>query len=296
MEKKINIDIERLLRTKSWSQLNADDVLQVKELLSTAQEYEAMRALVLELRSAAQSDDSILPSEDVRRNLLEAFEDEQRKRRALWWNGLLISLKDKLRFDIPAMRYGVSGAFALLLLFVAFRVFTSGEAQTDAIVKSEPTPVVNPSQDMDSSEKEIQFAVKADSSPIENSAPTVQEKNLTPSVTSQPPANSLATATVKSPDIDTTSIEPVVAVNSGIDSLNNIVAAGSNTNAFITSGSATVLTNNATAPINLTWSNATYTDAGTSSIVGTAVYNLGPEKTRSLASDAGLIRTYYSLR
>lgn len=293
MEKEINLDMERLLRAKSWSQLNAEELREVKQFIGTEQEYESMRMLVLELRSSVQSDDSMLPSEDVRRNLLEAFENEQRKRRALWWNGLLISMKDKLRFDIPVVRYGVSGAFALLLLFVAFRFFTSGESQSDLIVKNEPTPIVNPSQNTDSSEKEIQVAVNTDSSPAESRAPVVADNYSNVPIVQQSRTNSSATVNnEQSPLVDTTA----VAANVISDSSNILAMSVDPANTFLTSGSATALTVNATATMNYTWASPTFTDAGSLNIVGTAVYNLGPEKTRPLASDAGLVRTYYSLR
>lgn len=292
MEKEINIDIERLLRSKSWSQLNAEDLLQVKEYLSTEQEYEAMRALVLELRSAVQTDEALKPASEIRDNLLAAFDAEQSKRRALWWNGLLISMKDKLRFDIPAIRYGVSGAFVLLLLFVAFRFFTNGDAHPDVIVKNETAPVLNPAQNNDSVANEIQFAVNTDSSSIENEAPLIQEQELRMPVTQQPQTNSLATTVDQAPMVDTTA----AVANVMIDSSNIAALAVSPVNAFLTSGSATAVTINATAPLNYTWSNTTFTDAGSSIVVGTAVYSVGPEKTRPLASDAGLVRTYYSLR
>lgn len=293
MEKEINTDMERLLRSKSWSQLSAEEMREVKQFIGTEQEYESMRMLVLELRSSVQSDDSLEPSEDVRQNLLEAFENEQRKRRALWWNGLLISFKDKMRFDIPAVRYGVSGAFVLLLLFVAFRFFMSGEAQTDVIVKNEPTPVVNPSQNMDSSEKEIQVAVKTDSSPAENKAPIVADDYSTAPVVQQSRTNSAATVNNdRSPLVDTTA----VAANVISDSSNILAMSVDPANTFLTSGSPTALTVNATATMNFTWSAATNADLGSSNVIGTTVYTLGPEKTRPLASDAGLVRTYYSLR
>lgn len=293
MEKEINLDMEHLLSSKSWAQLNTEELREVKQFVGTEQEYESMRMLVLELRSSVQSDDSLVPSEDVRQNLLEAFENEQRKRRALWWNGLLISLKDKMRFDIPAVRYGVSGAFVLLLLFVAFRFFASGESQLGVIVKNEPTPVVNPSQNMDSSEKEIQVAVNTDSSPAENRAPVVADNYSNVPVVQQSRTNSSATVNNdRSPLVDTTA----VAANVISDSSNIAALTVEPANTFLTSGSATALTVNATTTMNYSWTTATYTDAGTSNVVGTAIYTLGPEKTRPLASDAGLVRTYYSLR
>lgn len=293
MEKEINLDMERLLRSKSWAQLNSEELREVKQFIGTEQEYESMRMLVLELRSSVQSDDSLVPSEDVRQNLLEAFENEQRKRRALWWNGLLISLKDKMRFDIPAVRYGVSGAFMLLLLFVAFRFFTSGESQPDVIVKNEPTPVVNPSQNMDSSEKEIQVAVNTDSSPAENGAPVVADNYSNVPVVQQSRTNSAATVNNdQSPLVDTTA----VAANVISDSSNIAALTVEPANTFLTSGSATALTVNATATMNYSWTAATNTDLGSSNVIGTTVFSIGPEKTRPLASDAGLVRTYYSLR
>lgn len=293
MEKEINMDMERLMRSKSWAQLNAEELREVKQFVGTEKEYESMRMLVLELRSSVQSDDSLVPSEDVRQKLLEAFENEQRKRRALWWNGLLISLKDKMRFDIPAVRYGVSGAVVLLLLFVAFRVFTSGESQTDVIVKNEPTPVVNPSQNMDSTKKEIQVAVNTDSSPAENKAPVVADNYSTAPVVQQSRTNSSATViNDQSPLVDT----PAVAVNVIPDSLNIVALTVEPANAILTSGSATALTVNATATMNYSWTTATYTDSESANVVGTTVFSIGPEKTRPLASDAGLVRNYYSLR
>ncbi len=293
MEKEINLDMERLLRSKSWAQLNAEELREVKQFIGTEQEYESMRMLVLELRSSVQSDDTLVPSEDVRQNLLEAFENEQRKRRALWWNGLVISLKDKMRFDIPAVRYGVSGAFALLLLFVAFRVFTSGESQSDVIVKNEPTPVVNPAQNMDSTKKEIQVAVNTDSSPAENQAPVVADDYSAAPVVQQSSANSSATV---SNDQSTFVDTPAVAVNVIPDSLNIVALSVEPATVFLTSGNSTVLTTNGATPMNFTWTAATYTDSGSANVVGTTVFSIGPEKTRPLASDAGLVRNYYSLR
>lgn len=292
MEKEINIDIERLLRSKSWSQLNTDDMRQVKDYLNTEQEYEAMRALVLELRSAVQTDEALKPASEIRDNLLAAFDAEQSKRRALWWNGLLISLKDKLRFDIPAIRYGVSGAFVVLLLFVAFRFFTNGDAHPNVIVKNETAPVVNPAQNNDSVANEMQVAVNTDSSSIENTAALIQEQELRMPVTQQPQSNTLATTVDQSPMVDSAA----AVANVMIDSSNIATLAVWPANALLSSGSATVLTNSATAPMNYTWSNTTFTDAGSSIVVGTAVYSVGPEKTRPLSSDAGLVHTYYSLR
>lgn len=291
MDKEINFDMEQLLRNKSWSQLSSSELNQVKQAGITSVEYEAMRAMVLELRSSGNSDDVMIPSETVHVELLDAFDNEQRKRRALWWNGLFISIKDKLRFDIPAIRYGVSGALVLLLVFAAFRFFSVGEQKTDAIVKNESAPVIDPVDDVDSSEKEIKLAVNTDSPSVEIKAPSVPEIEFSAPIVQQTRPNSQVPAIDKSPVMDTA----VVAANVVVDS-SNILAVVTPANAILTSGSAIQLSSNSTAPLNFTWNAATPADVGSTTVYGITTVTFGPEKTRSLSSDPAIVRTYYTLR
>lgn len=144
------IDVEHLLRSKSWDQLNEQERSVSTELFSGEGEYTHVRNLMHELRSESGiQEEEMKPSAYVRENLLAAFEDEQRRRRVLWWNSLGFWLRDQLRFDIPAVRIAVAGLIVTLGIVAVTKL---SDNNNDAVIvnndKSQPAPkVVLPGQE-----------------------------------------------------------------------------------------------------------------------------------------------------
>lgn len=132
-----SIDLEQLLRTKSWEQLSDAERTEMMNVVSGREEYMRMFAMTNQLMSGSGvHDEELKPSENTRQNLMNAFVGEQRKRRAAWWTSLWYNLSDKLRFDIPIVRIAVAAVLLLAGVFgVAKMMEKSDEPQ---IVKTEP--------------------------------------------------------------------------------------------------------------------------------------------------------------
>ncbi len=115
-----SVDLEQLLRTKSWEQLSEAERTEMLTVVSGREEYMRMFAMTNQLMSGSGvHDEDLKPAENIRENLMNAFAGEQRKRRAAWWSSLWYGLSDKLRFDIPMVRIAVA---AVLLLAGVFGV------------------------------------------------------------------------------------------------------------------------------------------------------------------------------
>jgi hypothetical protein len=140
------IDVEQLLRDKSWEQLNADERNAAAEAFGDETGYERVRAMTDELRSGAGiEEEELKPQVQVRENLLAAFDDEQRRRRVLWWNSLGFWLRDKLRLDIPVVRFAVAGVILVLGIFTVMQV-TTNEIPERNIAGNHPVPPI-PAED-----------------------------------------------------------------------------------------------------------------------------------------------------
>lgn len=137
-----NVDLEQLLRTKAWEQLTGEEQAEVKKVLAGADEYMRMFAMTNRLiASSGVHDEALKPPAQMRANLLNAFANEQRKRRAAWWDSLWYGLSDKLRFDIPAVRIAMATVVVALCVFGALRMMDSNDAPQ--VVKNEATAPVN---------------------------------------------------------------------------------------------------------------------------------------------------------
>ncbi|HTL80813.1 MAG TPA: SprB repeat-containing protein [Bacteroidia bacterium] len=102
-------DIEALLAEKSYRELYAEEKKFVLEHLASQEEYERMRETLLSIRGGVGGDkEDLHPGEHVRERLMKEFEEKKRRGAIIWWNGLLIGMRDTLRFDLPIVRYGVA--------------------------------------------------------------------------------------------------------------------------------------------------------------------------------------------
>lgn len=286
----MNVDIENLLRNKSWSQLNADERARLKEWAGNENEYESVRGMFLELRAGAFTDETLQPSAEIHKNLLDAFNTEQRKRRALWWNAFLFSFRDRLRFDIPAIRYGFAGAFVLLLIISAFRFFGSVDENAPLIVKNE-TKSESPAFPVDSTEQKT--AVQQPEQ--EEGQQSGKNDNYVTATTAVPSNANISKDHIQSSSpVDSGVVVQNHAPDSVVTVGSNVLAVNSTTDLF-TSGSSTNLTFSGTPTANYTWNTSpalTFTYPAANGVT----VSLGPEKTRSLQNDAVVLQHIYTLR
>ncbi len=287
----MNVDIENLLRNKSWSQLNADERARLKEWAESESQYESVRGIFLELRAGAFADETLMPSAETHRNLLDAFDEEQRKRRALWWNAVLFSLKDKMRFDIPVVRYSYAGAFVVILLLTVFRFFSASDENIPAIAKNENKsvdPIAPPDSSVEKTALQLPEHVDVKKESQGKPEPQNEIRSYVPVHT-----NTIADSDpgAINPEVDTN----LLAQNNGVDTLANVLAVTDAGTSMLTSGASINLSMSSVPTVNYTWvGNPTSTYSV--NVVGTTYVTLGPEKTRSLQSDAAALHTFYTLR
>ncbi len=137
-----NIDIEQLLRSKSWQQLSEREKEEVLNFVSGEAEYARMQNMTTQLMSeAGLNDDELKPSASLKANLMDAFADEQKKRRALWWHSLRYRLNDLFRFDIPVVRIAVVGVILILAVFGAVNLLQ--DKTTPVVVKNDQVAPVD---------------------------------------------------------------------------------------------------------------------------------------------------------
>jgi hypothetical protein len=135
------MDVEQLLRSKTWEQLSAEEQAEVKKLLSGRDEYMRMFVMTNQLMSSSGvHDEELKPSAQTRENLLNAFADEQRKRRAAWWSSLWYGLSARLRFDIPIVRIAVAAVVVACCIAGAVQ-FMDKEAAPQVVKNENVAPV-----------------------------------------------------------------------------------------------------------------------------------------------------------
>jgi len=298
-------DAEQLLRDKSWDQLNASELKVAQELFSGPAEYERMRSTAHRLRSSAGIvADEWIPAKHIREDLLIAFDDEQKRRRSLWLNSLVFWFRDRLRLDIPAVRYSVAMVVLLVGIFTLFRLFSGDVNNQVNIVASnnvKPDTSVRPGV-VDSQSALVstpQVVSKIDS--LNDKEPMDQRKKAR-SNTTQPdpltvtPSTIPTTAIVKStPSSDSSSM--VVGVNSGNDTLETPIAVTTLTGSgpALCCGSSSVFTTSPTAnsTASYAWSSTVPITVNVSSVYAVSGQIV---KARSLSNDEEVLDVFFTLQ
>ncbi len=306
-----SVDVEKLLREKSWAQLTNEEKSAISDAFSGEEEYEQMRSMVHQLRSASGIlDEDLVPSKHVRADLLAAFDDEQRRKRVIWWNSLGFWFRDRLRFDIPAVRYAFAGVILILGIVSVFRlVNTNNLPENNTIVKNEPAQTVPLAPNENNA---IVVPVPELPAPSENDVPViVQNGNNDQS----PKTNLQKDPSEATPKVIPNNPNPVVDVNQrqaqqdsiGRIAIANIVPIDSNALPIV------VLTNNAVdacctgatqvllaSPAN---TNAIYNWSPTSmgNVTSGVVFVNGgtvglPPTSRALVEDEHVINVFFALR
>lgn len=290
-------DAEQLLRTKSWTQLTEDERKAAEEIFSGEHEYERMRNVMLNLRAGAGiEDEELVPDTRVRENLLAAFEDEQRRRRVLWWNSLGFWFRDQLRLDIPAVRIAVAGVILFIGIVAVYKLTESNSNSTPAIVnqdntKPKPspqnpspdavtpvpqTPQVADQQQKDGNAGDPQKVVPAPDNNKKNAVTDLQNNNgPSPSPVYQPLTLDTNTAVANGTQDTMLSVVPLtISVTP-----TSIVCCGT---------SSTVNAATTSLPYNLTWTN--------NSVTPVTTFNVVTPNNRSLASDQEVVNVFFALK
>jgi len=80
-------DLEHLMLNKSFDQLLPDEKQFVEQHVDSVEEYESMRALLLEIIEISEVRTSIKPNPAIRKRLIKQFKAAETKK-AIWWQSL----------------------------------------------------------------------------------------------------------------------------------------------------------------------------------------------------------------
>ena len=292
----VNVDVEQLLRSKSWSQLNEVERIALKDLVDGEVEYERMQGMVHRLRAVSGVHDlEMVPSGNVRENLLMAFDDEQRRRRGLWLMGIGFWFRDRLRLDIPAVRLAVAGVVLLLGIVTVVKLM-NGENAVQPIAKQDQQTIPS-----DNNENNLQLnpaPVNVDSGMVQS--PVVKE---TPQVNDAQQDIQLVPQTAPGPNIpapftpvDTTTQR--LAMNQPVDTGLVVMPLVTATQSFaVCCGATNVLV----TPTNLGTGNYAWTSpASNGTVLAPSSYNITivglPPRSRSLEQDANVVNVFFALK
>lgn len=295
------VDPEKLLREKSWEQLSNAERKVAAEMFADRAEYERMHAMVHQLRSSTGfTEEELVPSDSVRKNLLDAYDDEQRRRRVLWWNSLGFWFRDRLRLDIPAVRFAVAGVILFAGIFAVLRLMNSNGAQPAEFVEQK-LPVQDSVPNVVSNDQTNTPVLPVDSFAVEqNTVPVIAppKEIISPKTVAVRPLAPVPTNKDVAPvdQIDTsasrlamgtgndTTVMPI-AVNVFSSGDDPVVCCGANIQL------TAPISNNATYNWTPSFSLASGTPMNATYVVGQAA-----PTSRALVEDENLVSVFFSLR
>jgi hypothetical protein len=286
-------DIETLLQEKAFSDLYPEEKAFVLKHVQSAEEYERLRALHQHLNANVMDlfDDPGMPDDRVRQNLLAAMQEERRKKRAFGLNNLLPSFRLNSDSWKPAMGF----AFVLVIGLGTYFYFTNKEKQGgEGIVAKNDTmknewPQLIPTDSLTNKPELVKQA-------IPKNEKTEAPKRLAPNVQVKEPMQQFA---VQEPVLTKDSLLAINNGNTATNLFTDIAVPVDSQSLLTLSNSLPVLTNSATSTMNYTWTS----DAGALSnglingaSIATAVFTIGPEKSRALNQDGAYLNLFYVLK
>lgn len=281
-----SIDLEQLLRSKSWSQLNGSEREEAMKFVAGESEYDQLYAMMHQLRSASGiHDESLKPSADVRENLLAAFDAEQKKRKAGWLMNVTHFLNNTIRFDVPAVRLAVAavllvGGIYFAMKFVDTETHNPGVVNNETTQPSAPLPGNVPSQE--------QPVNPQPSVPVQQQPENVVEQN---NWTDNDGNNLPQMVQVPAPVIVDTGAANRIAMIPDTNAVVMPLVVNAGTNAFCCGTSNGSLTLSPTAVSGATYS---WTNSGTPTIVN--LTNGLPTRSRSLANDTEVLDVFFAVK
>lgn len=284
-----SIDLEQLLRSKSWAQLSGSEQSEVLKFVSGSEEYEQMYAMVHQLKTTAGVHDADMkPSRDVRESLLMAFDTEQKKRKAGWWTNISFFLNQAIRFDIPVVRVAVMAVLLIGVVYGAMKLMKSDE-QLPSFVKNETTQPAAPAPAKENPEQPDVAPQQTPQQPQNNVVRQNDDVIIAPQNNNQPQIVQAPLPMV----IDTNTENRIAMVpdsNAVVMPLTVITNGG--TNAFCCGTSnGTIISPTATGATNYTWTNS-----GTANVTNVVGVNGLPTRSRSLANDAAVLDVFYAVK
>jgi hypothetical protein len=136
-------DIERLLQERGFDELLAEERAYVLRHLSGRGEYEAMRALLQQVRDDDQARPIVQADDDVRTHVMRAYRQQHEPRWRIWLNSLGGLLLPQPGAAMPLLRPALAVASLALLITAGVwvaRMAIGGEAdQPLAELKAQPT-------------------------------------------------------------------------------------------------------------------------------------------------------------
>lgn len=297
-----NLDLEQLLRTKSWNQLSEAERADVSAVLSGQSEYERMFAMVHQLKTVSGvHDENLIPSTGLRKDLLLAFGEEQKKRRAMWWSGLWFRLSGALRFDIPAVRISIAAVVIIAGIITVTNLMSDTQpapiAKQENVQPAPEAPKENPATNNNIVVQPDQKGNVVQPTPQNVVAP---EQNI--QVVPTPVNNGMQVVDGNDPIVQDTNSK-VFAMNP-VDTNALVVAPitvftnGMNATFCSPTSNGTVITTNGGTPYNFNWTNT-----GTNSLspdVNTGVYTVTvnglPPRARALSNDAQVLDVFFAVK
>ncbi|MFN3875534.1 MAG: hypothetical protein ACK4L7_06445 [Flavobacteriales bacterium] len=123
-------DIERLLQERPFDALLAEERAYVLRHLSGREEYEAMRALLSQVREDEHRRAPVQAGDEVRAQVLRAFRQEHRPQWRIWLNSLGNMLLPREGATMPLLRPAL--AIASLALLITVGLWVARHGGTDA--------------------------------------------------------------------------------------------------------------------------------------------------------------------
>lgn len=275
-----SVDIEQLLRSKSWQQLSGTEQAEVLKLVSGREEYEQLYAITHQLKTTAGVHDADMkPSRAVRENLLAAFDAEQKKRKAAWWTNILYFLNERIRFDIPVVRLAVASVLLIGVVFGAIKLSNTDGSQPAIVKQENHHPVVpdpgSPDPVQPNEQPQVTPPQPQNNNIVEENSNGVAPLNNQPQMMqSLPPVAPDTTANRLALVVPDSALMPALTFG--------------NTNALCCGTSNGTVLPNATSGVSYSWAPVTNNV--------TIITNGLPSRSRSLAEDAAVMDVFFAVK
>lgn len=161
--------IEQLILEKDYTQLSAEERGQVAEWVSTEAEYNNIRNLLVNLERVIDTSDTILPSNDVKQQLVQAFARKHGKQPK---RGFTVLKKYTTPLSIAASLVVIAVVTGVLLTRPAPTIVAEHKTEPSPV----ETPIVTPKTN-ESPAPKVQEVAPVTASTIDNPAPQVLIEN-----------------------------------------------------------------------------------------------------------------------
>lgn len=105
----LNFDMEHLLQTKKYEELTPEELSEISDFISSKEDYVLMQNTFLSVKSSFGAEEEILPADDTKSKLMQAFESK---------HGKVVSINKPRPFYLnPLFQVGVAAVFIIGIIF-----------------------------------------------------------------------------------------------------------------------------------------------------------------------------------